>query len=220
MPHQPTKGDKQTLIEQGTEFKGTMKSTCPVVVNGLVEGDLTAPELDVTATGTVRGNIKANRLSSRGMLSGNIDASDLFLSGSVGSKTVIKAKNLEVKLAPDQGRMELTFGECTLDIGDEPTKERRLDASAKPTSMASQSTSQLPVTKSLPPASGLTREEMAVLAPGTAAPLEAANETSAEAKDKDLGDSAKSTRAGSGGFSISKPPAKKVGARDSVPPGS
>jgi len=220
MPHQPTKGDKQTLIEQGTEFKGTMKSTCPVVVNGLVEGDLTAPELDVTATGTVRGNIKANRLSSRGMLSGNIDAGDLFLSGSVGSKTVIKAKNLEVKLAPDQGRMELTFGECTLDIGDEPTKERRIDPSAKP-SLAGQSTSQLPVTKSLPPGSGATKEERAVLAPGNGAPLEVAKETSAEAKDKDLGDGAKSSRAGAGGFSISKPPpAKKAGARDSVPPGS
>ena len=120
MPQQPTKGDKQTLIEQGTEFKGTMKSTCPVVVNGRVEGDLSAPELDVTSTGTVRGNIKADRLSSRGNLSGNIDAGDLFLSGAVGSKTVIKAKNLEVKLSPEQGRMELTIGECTLDIGDEP----------------------------------------------------------------------------------------------------
>ena len=68
-----------------------MKSTCPVVVNGRVEGELSAPELDVTATGTVQGNIKAERLSSRGMLSGNIDAGDLFLSGSVGNKTVIKA---------------------------------------------------------------------------------------------------------------------------------
>ena len=36
MPQQPTKGDKQTLIEQGTEFKGTMKSTCPVVVGTTV----------------------------------------------------------------------------------------------------------------------------------------------------------------------------------------
>ena len=76
MPHQPTKADKQTLIEQGTEFKGTMKSSCPVVVNGRVEGELSAPELDVTVTGTVRGNIKADRLSSRGTLSGNIDAGD------------------------------------------------------------------------------------------------------------------------------------------------
>ena len=101
MPQQPIKGDKQTLIEQGTEFKGIMTSTCPVVVNGRVEGELSAPELDVTATGSATGVIKADRLSSRGRLSGNIDAGDLYLSGSVGSKTVIKARNLEVKLTPE-----------------------------------------------------------------------------------------------------------------------
>jgi len=154
MPQQPTKGDKQTLIEQGTEFKGTMKSTCPVVVNGRVEGDLTAPELDITSTGLVRGNIKADRLSSRGNLSGNIDAGDLFLSGAVGSKTVIKAKNLEVKLSPEQGRMELTIGECTLDVGDEPTRERRSEPSLDRRPMGS-----LPVTKSLPPGAGPAKEE-------------------------------------------------------------
>lgn len=199
MPQQPTsqsgRMDKQTLIEQGTEFKGTMKSTCPVVVNGKVEGELSAPELDVTSTGTVRGNIKAEKLSSRGSLSGNIDAGDLFLSGSVGSKTVIKAKNLEVKLAPDQGRMELTIGECTLDVGDEPTKERR-DSSMKPAALASGSNSQLPVTKSLPPL-------------GSTPPRE-------EKSDPSVAPSSAGAKAE---FSPSKPPASKKGQRDSVPPG-
>lgn len=212
MPQQPTKGDKQTLIEQGTEFKGTMKSTCPVVVNGRVEGELTAPELEVTTSGTVQGTIKAERLSSRGMLSGNIDAGDLYLSGSVGNKTVIKAKNLEVKLAPDQGRMELTFGECTLDVGDEPTKERR--AGAAPISLSASGASQLPVTKSIPPQNAQLKEDKPELG---AEPVMPAVEGLVEAKGKD-GD-AKSTKGG--GFSISKPPpAKKAGARDSVPPGS
>jgi len=192
MPQQPTKGDKQTLIEQGTEFKGTMKSTCPVVVNGRVEGDLSAPELDVTSTGIVRGNIKADRLSSRGNLSGNIDAGDLFLSGAVGSKTVIKAKNLEVKLSPEQGRMELTIGECTLDVGDEPTRERRSEPSLDRRPMGS-----LPVTKSLPPGGINASKDEGVAAP---APVD---ETSA-AKN-----------------AISKPPpGRKAGARDSVPPGA
>jgi cytoskeletal protein CcmA (bactofilin family) len=193
--------DKQTLIEQGTEFKGTMKSTCPVVVNGRIEGELSAPELDVTTTGTVRGNIKADRLSSRGSLSGNIDAGDLFLSGSVGSKTVIKAKNLEVKLSPDQGRMELTIGECTLDVGDEPTKERR-DSSMKPAALAS-SGSQLPVTKSIPPASMPPKEDK--------------SETSVAPPSASAEGDGKSAR--SGALAVSKPPGSKKGQRDSVPPG-
>lgn len=207
MPHQPTsqqsgRGDKQTLIEQGTEFKGTMKSTCPVVVNGRVEGELSAPELDITPSGVVRGNIKAERLSSRGTLSGNVDAGDLFLSGSIGSKTVIKAKNLEVKLVPEQGRMELTIGECTLDIGDEPTKERR-DSSMKPAALGNTTGTQLPVTKSVPPGA-LPKDE------GLDASASGATE----------GGDGKSGRASQSGFALSKPPpSKKAGARDSVPPG-
>lgn len=124
-----TKPEKQTLIEEGTEFQGTVKSTCPIVVNGCIKGELSAPKLEVTATGSVEGSIKADHLSSRGRLSGNIDAGNLVLSGTVGEKTVIKARHLEVKLSPERGRMELTFGECTLDVGDEPTKERRDDSS-------------------------------------------------------------------------------------------
>jgi cytoskeletal protein CcmA (bactofilin family) len=217
MPQQPTKGDKQTLIEQGTEFKGTMKSTCPVVVNGRVEGELSAPELDVTATGTVKGNIKADRLSSRGTLSGNIDAGDLFLSGSVGSKTVIKAKNLEVKLAPDQGRMELTIGECTLDVGDEPTKERRSEPSLKPASVSSSST-QLPVTKSFPPSTtALVKEEKSDPAASSLEPVSA----SSKQDSVDASESPRASRGSSSGFALSKPPpSKKAGARDSVPPGA
>lgn len=120
---------KKTLVEEGTQFKGTMTSTCPVTVNGRIEGELSAPRLDVTSTGVVVGKIKADRLTSRGQLSGNIDAGDLTLSGTVGSNTVIRAKNLEVKLSPSAGRMQVTFGECTLDVGDEPTKSVSADAS-------------------------------------------------------------------------------------------
>jgi cytoskeletal protein CcmA (bactofilin family) len=203
MPREVTKAEKHTLIEQGTEFKGTMKSSCPVVVNGRIEGDLTAPELDVTVSGTVQGNIKAERLSSRGVLSGNVDAGDLFLSGSIGSKTVIKAKNLEVKLAPEQGRMELTIGECTLDVGDEPTKERRLDSNAKlPVAAASSSSYQLPVTKPSEAPSAMPVEK--VESPLTAAGV-------VEATDSKGGRS--------GQMPISKPPASRK-LRDSVPPGA
>jgi hypothetical protein len=237
MPQQATKSDKHTLIEQGTEFKGTMKSSCPVVVNGRIEGELSAPELEITTTGIVQGNIKAERLSSRGKLSGNIDAGDLFLSGSVGSKTVIKAKNLEVKLTPEQGRMEVTFGECTLDIGDEPTKERRAEPNLKSVPAPTPSLAhQLPVTKSNPPAPLLNKElsKDEKSDPGAAATGVVFDDSAlaltpsdalTEAKDggafgKDVSD-AKSNKSSAGGFSLSKPPpAKKAGARDSVPPGS
>jgi cytoskeletal protein CcmA (bactofilin family) len=201
MPREATKAEKHTLVEQGTEFKGTMKSSCPVVVNGRIEGELTAPELDVTVSGTVQGNIKAERLSSRGVLSGNVDAGDLFLSGSIGSKTVIKAKNLEVKLTPEAGRMELTIGECTLDVGDEPTKERRVDSNAKLNVSGGSHGYPLPVTKPSEAPSAMPVEKID-------SPLATA-----------VADAKEETRGSRGANPISKPPASRK-LRDSVPPGA
>jgi cytoskeletal protein CcmA (bactofilin family) len=124
MPVEPNKSsNKQTLVEEGTEFKGTLNSACPVVINGSVDGELNAPELTVTSTGAVLGAIKARKVRSQGTLSGNIEAHEVFISGTVKSNTIIRAKSLEVRLAPERGKLEVTFGECTLDVGDEPVKQ-------------------------------------------------------------------------------------------------
>jgi len=111
---------KQTTVEEGTQFKGTLQSNCQVMVRGKVEGDLAAPSLVVSSTGTVVGNVKAEHIRSEGVLAGHVDADDVYLSGSVRSDTVIRAKSLEVKLQQPNGKLQVTFGECILDVGDDP----------------------------------------------------------------------------------------------------
>jgi cytoskeletal protein CcmA (bactofilin family) len=118
MPIETSKTPKQTVVEEGTEFKGTLKSSCAVVINGIVDGDLDAPEITVTRSGSVAGSLRATKLRSQGTLSGKVDASDVFLSGVVRSNTAIKAKRLEVKLGSDQAQIEVTFGECALEVGE------------------------------------------------------------------------------------------------------
>lgn len=126
-----SKTPKQTLVEEGTEFKGTLKSSCAVVVNGTIDGEVDAPEITVTRSGALLGAIKAKKLHSRGTLSGNVDAGDVFLAGSVRSNTVIKARSLEVKLgSSDKGQLEVTFGECNLEVGDAPREDEAGDWSA------------------------------------------------------------------------------------------
>ena len=44
------------------------------------------------------------------------------LSGRVRDKTVIRAQSLEVKLERTDGRLEVTFGECELAVGEAPDK--------------------------------------------------------------------------------------------------
>lgn len=129
MPIETSKTPKQTLVEEGTEFKGTLKSSCAVVVNGTIDGEVDAPEITITRSGAVLGAIKAKKVRSQGTLSGNVDAGDVFLAGSVRSNTVIRAKSLEVKLgSSDKGQLEVTFGECNLEVGEAPREEDSINS--------------------------------------------------------------------------------------------
>jgi cytoskeletal protein CcmA (bactofilin family) len=120
----PKSTGKVTLVEDGTQFKGSLSSNCPVEVKGRIEGDLTAPSLTVSATGSVHGKVKVGEIRSEGELAGEFDADLVQLSGTVRDNTVIRAKSLEVKLTPVNGKMQVIFGECELEIGAEAaTKE-------------------------------------------------------------------------------------------------
>ena len=115
---------KRTLIEEGTELKGTLTSSCPVVVLGRLEGQVTGPSVDVAESGVLSGRAKVTTLRSRGELAGEFDAETVELSGRVRDKTVIRAQSLEVKLERTDGRLEVTFGECELAIGEAPWTRR------------------------------------------------------------------------------------------------
>ncbi len=119
--------EKRTLVEEGTTFKGSLTSTCPILVKGTINGDLEAPSLTVAATGSVSGKVKAGELKSEGELSGEFDVDKVVLSGSVKDNTVIRAKALEVKLAVTGSKMQVVFGEVQLDIGDQPKIEKSDD---------------------------------------------------------------------------------------------
>ena len=119
---------KRTLIEDGTELKGTLTSTCPIVVMGRVEGDLSGPSVEVTETGVLSGKAKVTELHSRGELAGEFDADMVQLSGRVRDKTKIRARSLEVRLKREDGRMEMVFGDCELQAGDAPDKIKAIAA--------------------------------------------------------------------------------------------
>jgi len=120
---------KRTLVEEGTQFKGSLSSSCPIVVKGRIDGDISAPSLQVSSTGSVHGKVKVGQIESQGELSGEFDADVIQISGTVRDKTVVRAKSLEVKLAPATGKMQVVFGECVLDVGDMPSKEAAVSSS-------------------------------------------------------------------------------------------
>jgi cytoskeletal protein CcmA (bactofilin family) len=117
----PTTGvhDRRTTIEEGTHLKGSLVSKCAIEVKGHIEGEVTAPALLVAATGAVHGRVKVGEIRSQGELAGEFDANVVQLSGVVRDSTVIRAKSLEVKLATPEGKMQVVFGECSLEVGAE-----------------------------------------------------------------------------------------------------
>jgi cytoskeletal protein CcmA (bactofilin family) len=122
---------KQTLIEDDTEFKGKLSSKCPVVVKGTVDGEIAGPSLHVSSTGTVVGHVKVTELRSEGTIGGEFDADTIHLAGTVKSNTVIKARSLEVRLTPQSGRLQVTFGECELAVGEVPSKESAVSTASQ-----------------------------------------------------------------------------------------
>jgi cytoskeletal protein CcmA (bactofilin family) len=113
---------RRTLVDEGTEFKGTIKSSCPVVVAGRVEGDISGPSIEIAEKGFVSGTVKAPEVVSRGEVSGQIDAENLELSGKIRDGTVIRARSLDIKVGRVGPRELIQFGECELSIGEEPNK--------------------------------------------------------------------------------------------------
>jgi cytoskeletal protein CcmA (bactofilin family) len=117
-PNSPGATEKTTLVEQGTTFRGSLTSTCPVVVRGAVTGELEAPSVAVAASGSVSGKVKTQHLSSEGELSGEFDVDTVVLTGTVRSHTVIRARSLEAKLAATGAKLEVVFGDVELHVGD------------------------------------------------------------------------------------------------------
>jgi cytoskeletal protein CcmA (bactofilin family) len=115
---------KQTLLEEGTEFEGSMRSNCPITVSGKLKGDVSAPSLTITESGFVCGQVKVCDLKSQGQIAGEIEADRIELSGHVGDQTTIRASSLQVKLNQNdtQGKLRVTFGNCDLQVG-EPVVE-------------------------------------------------------------------------------------------------
>ena len=115
---------KRTLIEEGTAVSGNIASTCPIVVMGRLEGEISGPSLEIAEGGAVSGRIKVAALSSRGELAGEVDAERVQLSGQVRDETIIRARALEVGAT---NGAPVKFGECELSIGDEPDKQRAIE---------------------------------------------------------------------------------------------
>ena len=162
---------KVTVVEEGTEFQGTLTSSCPIDVRGRVEGELRTPSLTVSASGAVHGRAKVGEVRSQGEISGEFDADRIELAGIVRDKTIIRARSLDVKIGAQRGKLQIVFGECELSVGEEPTehdyaKEQLMTAPAPAATDA--------VLVAVPPAAADVAEAAPMVTPEASASADAA----------------------------------------------
>ena len=119
---------KRTVIENGTDIDGAIKSERPIVLSGTVKGQITAPSLEVTQEGSVNGTVKVSEFSCKGEVGGEVWAESVELAGRVRDATVIKSKSIDVKLAEGEGAVQMTFGNCELQVGDLPVRSKEKPA--------------------------------------------------------------------------------------------
>jgi cytoskeletal protein CcmA (bactofilin family) len=119
--------DKKTIIDEGTDFKGTLTSSHPVVARGRIEGEVNGPALEVTVGGVVIGKAKVTELRSSGELSGTFEAEEAILAGLVRAGTVITADAVEVAGAD----VPLALEDCELRVGTPASADEVLRAALK-----------------------------------------------------------------------------------------
>lgn len=178
---------KHTLVEEGTELQGTIKSNVPIVVMGKVEGEVSGPAIHVTQSGVVAGKVKVHALLSAGEVAGEIEAETVKISGRVRDKTVIRARTLEVTISREGGT-EVVFGECELAVGDEPGKQAAIDAATAPPAPANDAKAVATTTGKLPRRKGASEawDETTSASPPPTAPVEAEAEDGGRKQRKTL----------------------------------
>ncbi len=76
---------KPSMISEGVEFNGDIKSNGSLTVDGSITGQITVDNLIVGMTGSVSGTIIAKSINVKGQLAGNVSCSDII----VGSRSVV-----------------------------------------------------------------------------------------------------------------------------------
>ncbi len=72
---------KSSLISEGFEFEGDMKSAGSLTVDGAIKGHLVVQTLLIGATGLVDGGVTADSINVEGCLSGDVECKDLVIGG-------------------------------------------------------------------------------------------------------------------------------------------
>ncbi len=77
-----------SIISEGFEFVGDMKSGGSLSVDGTIRGNLVVETLRIGVTGAVDGSVRADSIDAQGSLSGTVECKDL----TIGDRAMVDGK--------------------------------------------------------------------------------------------------------------------------------
>ena len=91
------RGTIPSIISEGTEFKGNIKTPGEIQIDGVLNGNVRAKQVVVGITGNVHGNITANFLRICGKIEGEIRAETLEIVSSASVKGNVYKKTISME---------------------------------------------------------------------------------------------------------------------------
>ena len=91
------RGKIPSIISEDTEFKGNIKTSGEIQIDGLLNGDVKAKQIVIGINGKVRGNIIANFLRICGKVEGEIRAETMEIVSSASVKGNVFKKTISIE---------------------------------------------------------------------------------------------------------------------------
>jgi cytoskeletal protein CcmA (bactofilin family) len=112
-------GRIETIVGEGTEFKGELSAGNAVRIDGCLEGDVRADCVIVGENGRISGNIRAREVIVGGKVEGNIEAS---VFAELKTKAVVRGEIRALRLVVSEGAV--FDGRSYMAAGEEAEDER------------------------------------------------------------------------------------------------
>ena len=97
-------------LAEDLEIDGDVSTTGPIQVMGKITGSLTAPDVIVSATGRIEGQVTALEISVLGTIDGTIAAKSVLLTGSARVQADITHEAINVETgAQFEGRLKRKY---------------------------------------------------------------------------------------------------------------
>ena len=91
------RGTIPSIISEGTEFKGNIKTSGEIQIDGVLNGNVRAKQVVVGINGKVHGNVTANFLRICGKIEGEIRAETLEIVSSASVKGNVYKKTISME---------------------------------------------------------------------------------------------------------------------------